>query len=375
MKIRLLDRPILRAACLLIAVCGIHACSKMDATYRDLLSKGPRVYVGKADSLKAYPGHNRIKLSWLAISDPAIKRAVVYWNNRSDSSAVTIQKTSGVDTINVILPDMPEGTYSFEVITYDDEGHSSVPAYAIGEVFGDNYIRSLHNRIIEKALFNNDSLQIVWGRPEAKMAGIELRYADTTGAGRLAVVPADADTSFIEDYDFSTADNFRYRTMYLPDSLSIDTFYTPYDTIRVIGAPVEYPKTGWTATASDYRQGNGPGSIIDNDPGTIWVNEANTDFPHVLMVDMGKTIAPVDGFSFQQRTPTADPRVQAFELLVSDDGTQWRSLGTYELADEGDLQHIDLTTRESFRYFRVVCNTVYRNKPNVSLAEVGVYRR
>ena len=45
-----------------IIVCMV-GCDGMDATYTDFIKDGPIVYIGKADSLKAFSGKNRIKLT------------------------------------------------------------------------------------------------------------------------------------------------------------------------------------------------------------------------------------------------------------------------------------------------------------------------
>src|SRR5699024_5670400 len=90
---------------LLIAVLSI-SCSKMDAIYSDFLKEGELIYPAKADSLKVHPGDYKIKLSWVIFSDPKVSRAVVYWDNRRDSTEVTIPKSSRPDTIEVLLTNM-----------------------------------------------------------------------------------------------------------------------------------------------------------------------------------------------------------------------------------------------------------------------------
>jgi len=45
------------------------------------------------------------------------------------------------------------------------------------------------------------------------------------------------------------------------------------------------------------------------------------------------------------------------------------------MSDNMDMQYFDFPETESFRYFKVICNTVYRDKPRCALFEVGVYHR
>src|SRR3546814_14058432 len=67
-----------------------------------------------------------------------------------------------------------------------------------------------------------------------------------------------ADTTWITDYDHAAEGRFQYRSVYLPDTLSVDTFYTAYTQVKVYGQPSPYDRTGWVATASslDVRGGS-----------------------------------------------------------------------------------------------------------------------
>src|SRR3546814_17804617 len=76
-----------------------------------------------ADSLVIRPGYKRVELSWLALSDPTVTKAMVYWNNGRDSVEVPINKTTGIDTVRVMIDNLQERIYTFEIVTYDNDGH------------------------------------------------------------------------------------------------------------------------------------------------------------------------------------------------------------------------------------------------------------
>src|SRR5690606_15689496 len=103
-----------------LCVFTMMACSKMD-DYRKYTDEKEIVYSGKADSLVVYPGKNRLMLSWVLVSDPKISRARVYWRNKADSVEVPITTGPGVAAVKVVLENMEEGCYSFEVVTLDEE--------------------------------------------------------------------------------------------------------------------------------------------------------------------------------------------------------------------------------------------------------------
>lgn len=205
------------------------SCSKMNDTYKDFLSDGERIYVGKADSVNVYPGKNRLLLSWLAISDPKIKSAKIYWNNRTDSLAVAIHKSPKIDTVNVLIDDLSENAYSFDIIIFDDEGNRSIVVNATGSVYGDQYQQSLLTRPYSSVEWQDDVLAIAWGAASTGAIGSEIEYAAKNGAQKKLYMPVDADTTKISDLGEHA--ELRYRTLFMPDSLAIDTFYTDYHKI------------------------------------------------------------------------------------------------------------------------------------------------
>lgn len=354
----------------------LAACSKMDDTYRDFIRDGERVYVGKADSVTLHPGENRILLTWLAISDPKIAFAKVYWNNRTDSAQVAIDKTKGIDTVRLLLSDMEEGDYSFDIITYDTKGNSSIAINAAGRVYGEVYQRSLLVRPVREVAFQAGKATISWGVAAEGAIGTEIEYTDRSGVARIARSGVDSDTTQIGDYRRGASFPFRYRTLFMPDTLAIDTFYTAWNEMTVAIPPLEFDKSSWSITPSseDVKGGRLAVNAIDNDPGTIWVNEivSGNTYPHWLQVDMGEEME-ASGFTFNQRFPLVSP-LKVVELEISKDNLSWESVGEFTLEQTGDKQYLPLTEAASFRYFRVTMKSSYNAQaPNASLAEVGVY--
>src|SRR5689334_9815190 len=110
------------AFCLIAVLVVLFACSKMDATYDDFIRDGEIVYTAKVDSAKAYPGNNRMGLSMLLIADPRISKVKVFWevSGRADSTEKPVQRTAGIDTVWFSFPNLAEGTYTFNIYTYDN---------------------------------------------------------------------------------------------------------------------------------------------------------------------------------------------------------------------------------------------------------------
>src|SRR5262245_42437183 len=104
------------AAAIVMAICCLvlAACSKMDDSYDDFISNGEIIYIALVDSVKAFPGNNRLNLSMLLISDPRVSKIKVFWETggQADSTEKAIQRTAGVDTVRFAFPKMAEGTYT-----------------------------------------------------------------------------------------------------------------------------------------------------------------------------------------------------------------------------------------------------------------------
>jgi hypothetical protein len=215
----------------------LNSCTKPD-DYKKYLASGPQIYPGIADSLLAISGRYRIQLSWQLVSDQTITKAVVFWNDRRDSLVIPIKRNGGTDTVRVIIDKLEEQTYTFEVFTYDSEGHRSVGSSVSGRVLGTNYEAALNNwsvaqsKIIPSQPPYSGAL-ITWNSFFLKgMLGVKIQYKDADGVQRSAFVPADTTgqtstaTSMLDK--FIPDSSFAYSTVYLAENGSIDSFYAEW---------------------------------------------------------------------------------------------------------------------------------------------------
>ena len=220
------NHMIMKISIFILCCWGLIGCSKMDDTYKDFIKDGERIYVGRVDSLKARPGLNRLQLSWLAISDRQVVKASIFWNNRTSRKDVPIQKTDGIDVIEVLLTDMPEENYAFEVITYDNNNNFSMPVNITSRVYGDRYVRSLYNRPILSTKKTTNTLEINWAEASAGTVRTEIEYTDVSGLIRTVNAAGDQLTTILAGYKAGTS--FKYRTLFRPESSALDTVYTSF---------------------------------------------------------------------------------------------------------------------------------------------------
>lgn len=223
---------------MLIMAAAIFSCTKMDA-YKDFIKDGPIIYTGRVDSIKVYPGNSRILLTMLLLSDPKITKVKIYWNDKKDSAVQNIVRTSGVDTVKFMLTNMPEGTHTFNIYTYDDKGHSSIKVDTLGIVYGQNYINSLFNRSLRSVNYIGGSkARLIWYGPSSQTIGEQIKYTDSLGANIDFIEPVykpngqTKDTTILNN--FKKLNYFQYRTLYKPVPNAIDTFYSLYQSVQVL---------------------------------------------------------------------------------------------------------------------------------------------
>lgn len=227
--------------CLALFLFVFSACRKSDE-YKKYMAGGEIIYPAKVDSVKIYPGKNRIMFSWIK-TDPRVTKYSIFWNLGSDSLLVNVAPTgdtSSPDTIRIIIPDLEETDYEFSIVSYDEDDNQSVKTFVKSEVYGDNYLGTLLNRVIKSTsvIMGTGFAKIEWFVADSTEIGVELTYTNVQEQQRTIYVHKDSVFTKLPGYKAGTL--FRYRTLFLPVSTAIDTFYTDY--LTVDAPPVSYPK-------------------------------------------------------------------------------------------------------------------------------------
>ncbi len=224
---------------------GAVSCTDMD-DYKKFIKGGELTYAGKLDSTLIYSGHNRVVVTGLFLADPKITSCKLWWDDKSDSLSVPVVRTAGVDTFKISINNLTEGTHSFEIRTYNKLGNSSVPVYATGKVYGDSYQSTLVNRPIVSATEDQENVTITWGGLDSDgTLGSDVIFTDNTGKTQTQFCPIKTTTMNLPNYAEGTS--FQYRTLFLPDSMAIDTFSTAYQKQEIMNVidMGQIPIGGW----------------------------------------------------------------------------------------------------------------------------------
>lgn len=205
------------------AIGSVIACSKQEDSYADFIKDGEIIYTARVDSLNFAPGRNRARLNWALTADQRITKVRVFWNDRKDSLTLPIQRSPGIDYMEVLLSSLAEKVHTFEIKTYDDAGHSSMIVDTIITVYGDIYQSTLFNRPIKTVTWKKPSTVIEWSGANAANVRVEGTYIDTFDLPRSFIVPKDSTKVTLLALKKGTS--FTYRTAYLPHPKCLDTFF------------------------------------------------------------------------------------------------------------------------------------------------------
>lgn len=305
------------------------SCSKWD-DYEKYTANGEIIYTGKLDSVKAYSGKNRVRITGKFNADPKISKVKIFWNNNRDSLVYDAKQGANGNVFDQTFT-MPESITTFTVYTYDGDGNKSIPVYVVGKSFGDNYRKTLSNRIISNIRYMSANTIINWEAVDATVGAYttEVEYT-VNGVTKTVVSSADQGTEF-EGLNTNTL--IRYRGVFKPDSTFIDTFTVPYkDTVLI---PLKNARIPFIASSRSGRWGNlaewNANDAVKNHGGYGGWDEWNGN---IFNIESGwGSPAITDGKIWQ--TILLEPGTYTFEISDLKDTNIGASENTYLVANLG----------------------------------------
>ena len=209
------------------------SCDGMGSSYEEFIKDGPIVYIGKADSLKVFPGKYRAKLEWQMGNDPRGVKAVIYWRDRTESEEVPLDRTK--KNFEYTLEGLEESTYVFEIVIYDANGNSSLASEVTGEVYGATYESYLYPRscykysgkqvYIDKTL--NKWVVTLNAIRDETMINTEVVYVDGNGDEQVVSWSGMTEQTLVLE-NYVEGNMVKYRSCFRPSEEAIDVFWTDY---------------------------------------------------------------------------------------------------------------------------------------------------
>lgn len=224
-----------------ILIITLASCSDMNDKLNVYLAAGERIYIGKIDSLHTFVGDNRIKLVFWA-SDPRAKKVGFYWYPNNDSMFVDVAPTVGNTYYETYIGGtsgakaIEEGNYTLKIITRDNAKHYSVPFEQIINIYGDKFRSTLTNRVLKTVAYQaaSSALSLTFSGPtNDKEIGIKIQYTNNLGVLQNITLLSNAITTPLVLPNVDKTKSVTYKTMFFPEPLAIDTFFTVSRTIVI----------------------------------------------------------------------------------------------------------------------------------------------
>lgn len=227
---------------LIIAVFLIFiSCTDTFEVHEKYLEDGEIIYTSKVDSLETLSGNKRLKIVGYITNGFSVNEIVVYWNDGEDSQTFPYSKSDSGETdfIELIVENLDEQSYQFDVYSKDAEGNKSIKITTFGTVYGDFYRENLESRAVNSVQLDVDGNAVFDFKPSTVLTrGTEIEYTNASGETTIKTLSADESVLTLEFLDITKP--ISYRTFYVPtqadedgNETSIDEFPSDWSTYIV----------------------------------------------------------------------------------------------------------------------------------------------
>lgn len=361
-----------------VSVLSFSSCEDFMDIHKDYIEGGEIIYAPKPDTINFIAGKDRILFNCRTYNAPNVQSVDLYWNDGLDSLIIPVELNTGYDSISVILDNMGEKSYTFNVRTTDNFGHKSLFLTGFGTSYGETYQSRLSDRRIKTISLSDKGGVVTWFFAPGNLVRSEIRYVTNEGTQSIAeTLPAKDE---VELPDVKAGSTIEYRSLFIPEAESIDTFATAWKVFET-PLPEEYKfDTGsWEVlSASDEAVDYGRTALIDGNLGTFWhsaYEDGDAPLPHWAVIDMQsqKKISRIEVYRRAGNTDT-----KSVELYVSDQPDantgDWAKIGngTFDIGDSISILIPESVSTDKRRYLKLLFPDSNRD-PFISVAEVYVY--
>ena len=367
-------------AILAASILSFTSCEDFMDIHEEYIEGGEIIYAPKPDSVSFIAGKGRVLFNCRTYNAPNVRSIDVYWNDGLDSLIIPVELKTGYDSISVILDNLEEKSYTFNIQTTDNFGHKSLFMTDFGTSYGDTYQATLNDRLIESLSLSDQEGTIKWYYAPQYLVRSEVRYVKKDGSQAIAKVPSTDDLVLLPDV--KSGSTFEYRSLYIPEAAAIDTFATAWKEYETpFPTEYKYDRSSWEVlSVSDIStsEGGGMDALIDDDLSTYWQSAyegGDAPLPHWAVIDM-QTPKKISRVELYRRSGNTDTK--SVELYVSDQPDantgNWTKIGT-AVFDEGDSSSITLPETIGAgkgRYLKLLLPDSNR-EPYTNVAEVYVY--
>jgi hypothetical protein len=265
-------------------IVALAACSEWDE-FKKYTKDGEIIYVGKFDSVSVLPGKERVRFWGTLTRDPRVVGCKVYWDNFQDSAEFSIDGPGSDFTFDEIFA-VGEGTKSFTVYTFDDAGNRSIGVTVTGNSYGSRYRNIITNRKIKAVAYDDAETTITWDLIDNMLGPVqmEVNYTTIHGNDTVVVTPAAQTSTVLKGLDYEN-DIFSWHTVFRPQPLAIDTFWSASSTRGVptfVEKQLDRSLFRAVSLPGDTSPNGGAGGVA-----AMWDGAAQNSYGGALFTDIG----------------------------------------------------------------------------------------
>ena len=211
----------------------LSGCSDMDSLHEEYIKDGEIIYLVKPDSITAMPGKNRMLIEVGYFTATFISQIKVDWEDGRESKIFGVDGSADTIFYDLLIEDLEEKSYQFEIYTIDNEGDRSVKVDEFTAVYGEKYQATLTSIMIDDVNLTSEEATISWASAPDGMSFVQVNYVGMDGSDMKVETSSKETQTIIADLDTSKV--MTYRSGYLPTKTALDTFYTELIEIDLSG--------------------------------------------------------------------------------------------------------------------------------------------
>lgn len=186
------------------------SCAKQDTVYKEFIKDGGFIYPAKPVNISAERGFRRIVLHWDKPMDPSICTAKLFWDSRTQSMDFNYADYAD-GSVSVVIPDLEDRSYTFEVVNYDAADNHSIAVEITSSPFGDSWLVSHTERTVLSSEMDGSDAVISLGKVMDEMVATKFRFITASGQTVEKVFSSDESTVRLPNakkwkyYDYQSA--------------------------------------------------------------------------------------------------------------------------------------------------------------------------
>jgi hypothetical protein len=358
----------------------MYSCDSFMDVHKEFVEGGEIIYSPKVDSIEFRGGRESVLVRAWLLNSPNVRSIDVFWNIGQDSVIIPVSASAGLDSVERLLPSMPEKAYTFDIRTTDNFGHKSLLVTGFGSSYGDVFQSSLANRRVKSVTITDKAGVIEWFPAGDNLVTTEIRYTDRNNQPKTVSIGPGA--SSIMCPEAKTDSKFTYRSLFIPEEKAIDTFDVAWDECETAFPPIYvYDRSEWSVLeVSDETESDGGGknTLIDGDLGSYWHSQWGPDIslPHWAIIDIASSKDIIKIETYRRKGNTDSKSVKYYVGDDPDpDAATWTLIAEETFPSSGDLLTIDIpesVNTNQGRYLKLLLPDSNK-EPFTSIAEIYLY--